>query len=78
MGLGTFALNLLVLVPRPLPGFISQLQDIIWEWPGDKASFQAQGCTGILESCLHSRLANFLFVCGCHGNTVDDDFNILL
>ena len=27
------------LVPRPLPDFISQLQDEIWEWPGDEANY---------------------------------------
>ena len=26
------------LVPRPLPDFISQPWDKIWEWPGDEAS----------------------------------------
>ena len=25
------------LVPRPLPDFISQLRDKIWEWPGNEA-----------------------------------------
>ena len=26
------------LVPRPLPDFISQLRDKIWEWPGDEGN----------------------------------------
>ena len=40
------------LVPRPLPDFISQLRDKIWEWPGDEAMF-------ILHMCM-------LYSCACY------------
>ena len=52
------------LVPRPLPDFISQMWDKIWEWPGNKANVRtlwnsSQLMTSEFSSASESTWVNF-------------------